>query len=628
MNRIMPFAPERERFVADLIAYMTLEEKLGQLDLMHSAEDPGLEAAIAGGRVGGVSGPLDLPGGAHRLQALATGRSRLGIPLLLIAAPAPHPALSPWALAASWDAELAGAVGAAAAETALRGGANCMAAPLLALDPAPQQSGPAHIASSEPWLAARLAAAFGEGAWNATNGGGKGAGDGGGGALAITTCTGADSAAAQRIALAAPCPHQPAAIDCPALEGEIARRAGFDGIMLAECRRITSLLAKQFARTSTRTVLEAAERAIADGRMSEQAIDEAVHGVLAVKHALGLFRDPDRRIAEPAARTGREAGEADRTRRTMVLLRNEAGLLPLAPVSDRLLVVGALDGAGGECAQALNRAGIGFSAAPGLAIRAHGEDWATPVVGDHFALALTRDAARRSDFVLLALDQRHFERASGGIWQTPTPAALALVQAVSGAGSRVAAIVATAEPVDLGDADQHFAAVLQCWAPGAGFAEALGDILSGRHGPQGRMPVAAGRFPFGHGLGFGECVFSAYTLGFAGDHVAAAARVRNAGSFAARETVQIYVRGDAGDLRLAAFDHVTAAPGEDVPVRFELGLAALGVEGTGGRLEIAPGRHEILLGKSMARLLSAEVELSPAQARAITTGRPQLRAVG
>ena len=52
---------------------------------------------------------------------------------------------------------------------------------------------------------------------------------------------------------------------------------------------------------------------------------------------------------------------------------------------------------------------------------------------------------------------------------------------------------------------------------------------------------------------------------------------------------------------------------------------------TGMTLNLAlnySGRHEILLGKSATRLLSADIELTPTQARTVAAGGPLLRSVG
>lgn len=595
-------ALERGRFVDDLLSYMTLEDKLGQLDLFHSGDDPALEKGIAAGRIGGVSGASR----PARLQALATERSRLGIPLLL-ASPSVDITLSPWALAASWNEDLARAIGAAAARDAIERGYNCIRAPWtstafgVAADSA-------HLIGSEPLLSARLATAFAEGADSDDD-------ERRGAVLAVPAWVGApdgDSLAwAQSIAHCGVV----AAIDCPALDRDNAQRVGFSGILVSECRRIADILAGHFRQTSARSTIESAERVLADGPVSEHELDMAVRGVLTAKHALGLFRDPHRVVASASIALPR--GE-DRVRSTFVLLRNEAGLLPLSPVSDRVLVVGAADGAAAACADALGRAGIAHSLAPGLAPRRGQESWAVPVPGDHFAMSLTCDAARRADFVLVALEDRHFTEAGDGGWQRPTSALLAMLRGLAGVGTRLIAVIATAVPVELGDADQYFSAVLQSWQPVPGFEEALSDVLSGRFSPQGRMPAGAGRYPSGHGLGFGESIVSGYALHAESHQVLASVRVRNSGSFAMRETVQAYLRSrDGARLRLIAFQHAILAPGEEAAINFELGVDALGKTTPTGHPDLAAGRYEILVGKSVSRLLSASVELSAAQARAM-----------
>lgn len=595
-------AQERSRFVDDLLSYMTLEEKLGQLDLAHSPDDPALEKAIAAGRIGGLAG-ANLP---CRLQALATERSRLGIPLLLAHEPVDL-GLSPWALAASWDEDLLRAVGESVARDAIGGGFTSVRAPLCG--PTNHPSQPLHIAACEPHLLARLAGAFARGTKGESQ-------DQRSAVLAVPAW--ASVGDKDGLAWSAHLLHAEgvAAIDCAAIGREMAQRSGFGGILFSECRRICEIVARHFHRTSARSVLESAERTIAEGLVSEHEIDMAVRGVLAAKHALGLFRDPQRIVAPSAAGVG--LGRDDqKVRSTFVLLRNEAGLLPFSPVSDRVLVVGSADGAGVRCADALGRAGIGHSVAPGLAQRRAGEPWALPVAGDHFALSLTCDAARRADFVLAVLEDRHFEAPDQAGGPRPTPAVLAMLRALSLAGTRLVAVVATAEPVDLADADQHFAAVLHCWQPTAGFEEALSDVLSGRYSPQGRMPASAGRYLSGHGLGYGEIVVTNLALTGGSHHVAATVQVRNSGSFPTRETVQVYVQRGDGQRRLIAFQHASLAAGEERSVIFELGLEALGVPGTSGRLELAPGRHEILVGKSLSRLLAASIEITPALARAM-----------
>lgn len=606
---------EGDRFIADLLSYMTLTEKLGQIDLFRAGDDPALEQAIIAGEVGGIAS------GAHaaRWQGLATGRSRLGIPLLLSGRPMASP-LSPWALAASWDETLAETLGQAAGHAAIERGCNALRGPRCAVT-ARRLGEDCEIAACEPHLVARLADAFCHGTAR------RGA-DQRSSVLGMVQTTGSEAATPRLGAIALAHGEAVFALDTTAIDAEAAARAGFDGLLVTECARLRTLVTRQFAGSRARSLIEAAERALDEGRLREDEIDAAVRGVLRAKHALGLFRDPQRVLSADSGTAGYDRA-VERIRATMVLLRNEAGTLPFSPVSDRVLVVGDAEGAAGVCADALGRAGIGHVAAPGLAMRRNGEPWIEPVGGDHFALALTRDAAKRCDFALVVLEDKHFVGATRGEWRIPGAAAMTLLQALAAVGPRIVALVATAEPVDLADADQHCAAVLQCWTPGEGTAEALGEILSGRWGPQGRMPVTAGRFAFGDGLGFGESVFSGYSLNVMDGHVTATIKVRNSGSFASRETIQVYRREEDDSLRLIDFQHVVMAPGWETAVHFELGLESLGTPGESGRLELASGTTEICIGKSIRRVLSAEIDITPALARAIVNReRGQLRLAG
>lgn len=608
---------ETARFVEDLLALLTLEEKLGQLDLLHPADDPALEQAILAGRIGGIVGA----GAARRWQELATERARRGIPLLLVRPRSPAP-LSPHALAAGWDEELARELGAHAALQARAEGFNAMMGPDVSLAPAAGDvAGPSDCATAEPQLAARLAAGWIAGATED------------GGVLAIAACP-PDAADALAFALALVDSDTPLALDCAALAPRIAQRAGFGGILIAECAAISAFVAQRFAATRARTALEAAETALADGSLDEARIDAAVRGVLATKHALGLFRDPHGRATGELAALGTAAAShtaaaGSWARRTMVLLRNEAGLLPLSPVSDRVLVVGPAEGPARACADALGRAGIGRLNAPGLSPRRGAESWLDPAPGDAFALALTRDAAKRADFALVVLEDHHFASYPGSPWQRPGAAAMALVQALAPIGTRLVAILATETPVDLGETDAHFAAVLQGWRPGPGFGEALGDILSGRAGPQGRMPSAAGRYALGHGLSYGTSVFSGFTARPLDDRIAARLSVRNDGSFHARETVQLYARGGGGELRLVTYRHVQLAPGEQREVEFALGSDELAVCDSEGRRELQPGSFELFAGKDQRRVLSASVVVTPAFARLMARrSRERVRLAG
>lgn len=94
---------------------------------------------------------------------------------------------------------------------------------------------------------------------------------------------------------------------------------------------------------STPKFFEGAQQAVAQGLLDERRIDEAVGRILTLKFELGLFENPrlpDKarqraEIAQPAAVTL----NLEAARRSLVLLRND-GLLPLPPTAQRIAVVG------------------------------------------------------------------------------------------------------------------------------------------------------------------------------------------------------------------------------------------------------------------------------------------------
>ena len=140
------------------------------------------------------------------------------------------------------------------------------------------------------------------------------------------------------------------------------------------------------------------------------------------------------------------------------------------------------------------------------------------------------------------------------------------------------------------------------------------------------MPVTAGGFIFGHGLSYGDGIYSGLTATQADGHLDCSIMVRNPASFAGREVVQAYVRDAAGATRLAAYRSVTLTSGEEKTVRFQLGARELAIVHPSGTLEVSPGPMEILVGKDSRRLLSAKLDISPAVAREISDrDRPKLR---
>ncbi|HKJ38361.1 MAG TPA: glycoside hydrolase family 3 N-terminal domain-containing protein, partial [Anaerolineales bacterium] len=137
---------------------------------------------------------------------------------------------------------------------------------------------------------------------------------------------------------------------------------GFDGFVVSDAFGVRNLVTQGYARDdreaalrslnaglnvdmASNTYLENLENLVKDGTLPEDQIDEMVRPILAIKAQMGLFENPyvdetllEKIVALPEHRqTSRLAAQ-----RSMVLLRNEDGLLPLSRDIKNVTVIGPL----------------------------------------------------------------------------------------------------------------------------------------------------------------------------------------------------------------------------------------------------------------------------------------------
>lgn len=156
-------------FINNLMKQMTLEEKIGQLNLPSVGFDvtgpilsQGVEDKIKKGLVGGVFNTYT-PVAVRKLQELAVNQTRLKIPLLFgYDVIHGHRTIFPipLGLSASWDLDLIERTARAAAEEASADGLNWTFSPMVDIARDPRWGRVSEGAGEDPWLGSQIAKAM------------------------------------------------------------------------------------------------------------------------------------------------------------------------------------------------------------------------------------------------------------------------------------------------------------------------------------------------------------------------------------------------------------------------------------------------------------------------------------
>ena len=384
-------------------------------------------------------------------------------------------------------------------------------------------------------------------------------------------------------------------------------------------------------------------QSVADGKIEMAAVDRAVRRILEMKYRLGLFEDPYRyadEAREKATLYRPDILEAARdvARKSMVLLKNEGNVLPLAASANRVAVIGPLGNSKpdmiGSWAAAGDRGtrpvtvleGMQANARDGVSVEyAKGASYEFADEGktDGFAEALA--LAERSDVIVAAMGEKWDmtgEAASRTSLDLPGNQQ-ALLEKLVATGKPVVLVLMSGRPNSVTWANDNVPAILHAWYPGTQGGHAVADVVYGDYNPSGKLPVTfprtVGQVPihydmkntgrpielgepgakyvsrylntsndplyrFGYGLSYTSFAYSPVTLSApnmgAGGSITASATITNTGDVAGEEVVQLYVRDLVGSVtrpvqELKGFEKIALQPGESRTVSFTLKPADL-----------------------------------------------------
>ena len=255
---------------------------------------------------------------------------------------------------------------------------------------------------------------------------------------------------------------------------------------------------------------------VAEGRVSEARIDDAVRRVLRVKFRLGLFERPYTEVLPEAERILQPEAVENALQmavESMVLLKNEEAVLPLAATS-RIALLGPLADNGEDLLGSWygrGRGGDVVTVKQGLekyfgadrVVCRPGADFETLPAAKELKAACA--LVKRSDAVVLCLGEKRRwsgENASRSDIVLPE-AQMELLKSVSAAARRagkpVVVVLFNGRALDLTEVEPLSDAILEAWQPGVTGGEAVARLLCGEENPSGRLtltfPRSVGQIP-------------------------------------------------------------------------------------------------------------------------------------
>jgi beta-glucosidase len=473
---------------------------------------------------------------------------------------------------------------------------------------------------------------------------------------------------------------EPCAASPRLLQGILRGEWGFGGFVVSDCGAIDDIYRSHRVAGSAEAAAALALRAGTDlscggtyhaltgavkrGLASEAEVERAVVRLFTARFALGMF-DPPEQV--PWARIPIEVVDSPAHRelakraaqKSLVLLKNQGDLLPLAPALKAIAVVGPtaadeevlLGNYNGKPSRAVTildglrakaRArGVELRYVKGCGLASPG----TRAIGEAVA-AVVRPEVGAAVVVLGLSPKYEGEEGESAINPGGDRRDLALpgaqeklLQAVVATGKPTVLVLTGGSALGIEWARANVPAILVAWYPGEEGGTAVADVLFGDYNPAGRLPVTfyrsaedlppfedyamAGRtyryfrgeptYAFGAGRSFTSFAYGDLRVapargdGRAGFQVSV--EVANTGARAGDEVVQLYLSHEAmnaasRDLAsapvpiraLAGFRRIALAPGERRRVDFALDARALSLVDASGRRRVEPGAVTVAVG--------------------------------
>ncbi|HWB24077.1 MAG TPA: beta-glucosidase BglX [Chitinophagaceae bacterium] len=570
-------------FINNLMGKMTLEEKIGQLNLVTpggavtgSVVSKDVDDKIRKGEVGGLFG-ITGPDKVRQAQKIAVEGSRLHIPLIFgLDVIHGHKTVFPipLGLSCSWDTAMIKWSASIAASEATADGLNWAFSPMVDIARDPRWGRIAEGAGEDPFLGSQIAKAMVEG-YQGTDYKS---------AHTLMACVkhfalyGAAEAGRDYNTVDMSkvrmynyyLPPYKAAVDAgvgsvmssfntvdgiPAtgnkwlLTDLLRKQWGFKGLVVSDYTSVSEMINHgmgDYQAVSALALnagldmdmvsegfLNTLKKSLAEGKVTQKAIDDACRRVLEAKYKLGLFDDPyrfmdDSRPAKEILTDGNRKAAREIAAHSMVLLKNNAGILPLKR-SGTIALVGPLADSkrnmlgtwsvAGDFTKAVTllegiknvagdvdviyARGANISDDPFLVKRANalGTEIETDSKSPDQLIEEAVNAANKADVVVAAVGEAADmtgEASSRSDISIPESQEN-LLKALAKTGKPLVIVLFNGRPLVLNWESEHANAILDAWFSGTEAGNAIADVLFGNYDPSGKItasfPRSVGQIP-------------------------------------------------------------------------------------------------------------------------------------
>ncbi|MDB5907613.1 MAG: bglX [Massilia sp.] len=400
---------------------------------------------------------------------------------------------------------------------------------------------------------------------------------------------------------------------------------------------------------------------VESGKVDIALVDDAVKRILYKKFELGLFDDPYK--FSDAARESQVLNNPEHRKfarvvaqKSMVLLKNEHDVLPLARAGKSIAIIGPLADArrdleGGWIVQSdavhvvslLD--GIRSHAGKGNRISYELGCNAACTTTDGFAAAV--NAARNADAVVLAVGEtwdmsgEAKSRADLGLPGLQSQ----LFVALKATGKPIVVVIMAGRPLVFDAVSTHADAILYAWFPGSEGGNAIADVLFGDYNPSGKLPMSfprsvgqiplsytqyqtgrpvrdeanvvyksayidspnTPRYAFGYGLSYARFAYQDLRVSrrkmSPAESITVSFSLTNTGKVAGEEVAQLYLRDLVSSVvrplkELKGFQKIALQPGERKQVSFTIDRQTLSFYNRALQWGAEPGQFEIMIGSA------------------------------